>query len=95
MALQLIVDTLSVLQSVIVILGLVIIYYATRGYRKTKNKSLLFLGLGFFFVTIGAVAAGLLFQFLNIDLYDVETIAAASEVIGFSLIVYSIVGMRS
>jgi hypothetical protein len=92
---SLIVATLSVLQSVIVILGLIIIYYATRGYRKTNNKSLLFLGLGFLFVTIGAVAAGLLFQFLNASIYEVETIEAASEVVGFVLIVYSIVGIRS
>jgi uncharacterized membrane protein YjjP (DUF1212 family) len=89
------VDTLSALQTVIVILGVIIIYYATRGYRRTKNKSVLFLALGFLFVTIGAVAAGLLFQFLNFDIYEVEAIEAASEVVGFLLIVYSIVGMKS
>ncbi len=89
------VDTLSALQTVIVILGVIIIYYATRGYRRTKNKSLLFLGLGFLFVTIGAVAAGLLFQFLNFGIAEVEAIEAASEVVGFLLIVYSIVGMKS
>jgi uncharacterized membrane protein YjjP (DUF1212 family) len=89
------VDVLSLLQSVIVILGLIIIYYATRGYRKTNNKSLLFLAFGFLFVTIGAVAAGLLFQFLNFDIYEVEAIQAGSEVIGFLLIVYSIIGIKS
>jgi hypothetical protein len=90
-----VVDTLSALQIVIVLLGIIIIYYASRGYRKTNNKSLLFLALGFLFVTAGAVAAGLLFQFLSFDIYDVEAIQAASEVIGFSLIVYSIVGIKS
>jgi hypothetical protein len=95
MASQSVIDVLSALQSVIVILGIIIIYYATRGYRKTNNKSLLFLGLGFFFVTIGALAAGLLYQFLNFDIYEVIAINAASDVIGFVLIVYSIVGMRN
>jgi hypothetical protein len=92
---SLVLDALSSLQILIVILGIIIIYYATRGYSKTKNKSLLFLGLGFLFVTIGAVAAGLLFQFLNFSIYEVEAIEAANEVVGFILIVYSIVGMKS
>ncbi len=87
-------DVLSALQIIIVILGLVIIYYAARGYKKTKSKSLLFLALGFLFVTIGAVAAGLLFTFLNFQLVEVEAIQAANEVLGFLLIVYSIVGVK-
>jgi hypothetical protein len=91
---QAIVDILSFLQTIIVILGVIIIYYAARGYKKTGDKSLLFLALGFLFVTIGAVAAGLLFQFLNYDIYLVEAIEAANEVIGFLLIVFSIVGMK-
>jgi uncharacterized membrane protein len=87
-------DILRGLQIVILILGLVIVYYASKGYRKTKSKSLLYLALGFVFVAVGAVLAGLFFEFLNYDLTSVSAIEAASEVIGFSLIVYSIVGSR-
>ena len=87
-------DVLRVLQVTIVILGMVIVYFASKGYKKTKSKSLLFLGLGFLFVTTGAVAAGLLFEFLNFDIYTVEAVSAASEVIGFILIIYSIVGAK-
>lgn len=85
-------DILRVLQIAILSLGIVIIYYSQKGYRKTRSKSLLFLALGFLFVTVGAALAGLLFEFLNYDLAIVETVEAAAEVIGFSLIVYSIVG---
>jgi len=87
-------DLLRIFQIAILILGIVVIYYSQKGYRKTKSKSLLYLAFGFLFVTVGAALAGLLFEFLNYDLTLVETIEAGAEVIGFSLIVYSIVGSK-
>ena len=87
-------DVLRALQIVVLILGLVVVYYASKGFRKTKSKSLLFLALGFVFVAVGAALAGLFFEFLNYDLTSVAAIEASAEVVGFSLIVYSIVGSR-
>lgn len=91
---QVALDILRVFQIVILFLGIIVVYYSQKGYRKTKSKSLLFLAVGFLFVTIGAALAGLLFEFLNYDLTVVETIEAGAEVIGFSMIVYSIVGTK-
>ena len=88
------IDFLRTFQVIIVVLGIVIVYFAARGYRKTKSRSLLFLGLGFLIVTVGAVAAGLLFEVLNFDLVTVDAIQAATRVVGFLLIVYSIVGKK-
>lgn len=88
------IDFLRTFQLIIVVLGIVIVYFAARGYRKTKSRSLLFLGLGFLIVTVGAVAAGLLFEVLNFDLVTVDAIQAATRVVGFLLIVYSIVGKK-
>jgi hypothetical protein len=89
------IDVLRVLQGTIVILGLIIIYYAAKGYRKAKNKSLLFLAFGFLFVTIGAIVAGLIFEFLDPqDFLLVDEVEAVCEVVGFVLIVYSIVGVK-
>jgi len=87
-------NVLRVLQVVIVLLSLVVIYYATKGYGKTKSRSMLFLAIGFFFITIGAISAGLLFEFLNFNLTFVDTVEAACQVVGFLLIVYSILGTR-
>jgi hypothetical protein len=87
-------DLLRVFQVAILLLGVVVVYYSQKGYRKTKSKSLLFLALGFVFVTIGAALAGLLFEFLNYDLIAAEAIEAFAEMVGFSLIVYSIVGTK-
>jgi len=85
-------DILRIFQLAILFLGVVVVYYSQKGYRKTKSTSLLYLALGFIFVTIGAALAGLFFELFNYDLTVVETIEAGAEVIGFSLIVYSIVG---
>ena len=71
-----------------------IVYFASKGYRKTKSKSLLFLGLGFLIVSVGAVAAGILFEVLNYDLVTVETVQAGITVAGFLVIVYSIIGKK-
>lgn len=88
------IDILRAFQLAIVALGAVTVYYGGRSYLKTKNKSMLFLAVGFSFVTIGAVAAGILFEILKFDLVSVETVGAGFEVLGFALIVYSIVGIK-
>lgn len=88
------IDFLRAFQLMVVILGLVIIYFATKGYMKTNSKSLLYLAVGFLFVTIGAVSAGLLFELLDYGLTTVGAIQSAMEVIGFIVIVYSIVRKR-
>ena len=87
-------DLYRIMQIAIVITGLVIVYYSYRGYRRTRNKSLLFLALGFIFVAIGSAVSGLLFELLNYDFIVVETIQSATRLVGFLLIVYSIIGSK-
>ncbi len=88
------IDLLRVFQAAIVVLGAIVVYFSGKGYRRTSNKSLLLLALGFVFVTAGAVVAGILFELLNSDIYVVETVQAASQTVGFILIVYSIIGRK-
>ena len=90
-----VIDLLRALQAVIVILGIVIVYFAGKSFRKTKSSAMLYLALGFVFVTIGAVVAGILFEFLLPgNLQAADSVSTACEVIGFALIVYSIIGTR-
>jgi uncharacterized membrane protein YidH (DUF202 family) len=88
------IDILRIFQVFIVAFGGVVVYFGANSYRRSKSKSMLFLALGFMFVTIGAVASGVLFEVLKYTLVDVETVEAGSEVIGFFLIVYSILGTK-
>lgn len=88
-------DALRIFQAAILVLGLVVAYYASKGYKKTGSRSLLFLALGFVFVAIGSATAGLFYEFLHYDLASAEAVEAGTQVIGFLLIVYSILGTRN
>lgn len=88
------IDILRVFQLAIAILGALIVYYTGKGYLRTSKKSLLFLAVGFAIVTVGVLVAGTLFGLLKSDIISAEIVVAGSEVLGFALIVYSIVGTK-
>ena len=87
-------DILQVAQVLILIFGAIVIYYAGRSYSRNRSKAMLFLAIGFAIVTIGAVAAGILFEVLSVGLTTVEAIQAVSQAIGFFFIVFSLVGTK-
>jgi branched-subunit amino acid ABC-type transport system permease component len=89
-----VIDLLRLFQTAIVLLGAIVVYFSSKSFRRTKSKSMLFLAIGFAFVTAGAVVAGLLFELLQFDIVAVETIQAVSQTVGFILIVYSILGTK-
>lgn len=81
---------LNISQALILIFGSIVVFYASRSYLRTKSRAMILLGLGFAFVTAGAVVAGVLFNVAGEDLTTVETIQAASQAAGFFIIVYSL-----
>lgn len=85
---------LSVAQGLILLLGGIVVFYAFRAYSRTKSQSMLLLGLGFAFVTAGAAIAGVLFNVAGEDLTTVESVQAASQAVGFFIIVYSLTRTR-
>ncbi|MEM4311306.1 MAG: hypothetical protein QXX95_02850 [Nitrososphaerales archaeon] len=76
----------------IVVLGSLIAYYGFRGFLRNKSKSLLLLSIGFIFITLGSFTAGVLFEFFGYSLIMVNIIEPIVQLIGFLLIVYSLVG---
>jgi len=80
---------LSAAQGLILVLGGIVVFYALRAYGRTKSRAMLLLGLGFAFVTAGAAIAGVLYN-VNGDLTTAESIQAASQAVGFFVIVYSL-----
>lgn len=88
-------DSLAVFQVLILILGGIVVFYASRSYSRTKSRSMLMLSIGFAFVTIGAGLAGILFDFASYDLQTVVTVQAAFQTIGFLAIVYSLLGPKA
>lgn len=85
---------IRIVKALIVVMGSLIVYLSYRGYRRDKSKSMLFLSLGFAFVTIGAVVAGVLFELVGFSLADVYGIEAAMAALGLVTILYSIYGKR-
>jgi hypothetical protein len=86
-------ELLTVAQVLILCLGGVVVYYATKSYRKMKSGAMMFLAIGFGFVTFGAAAAGVLYN-LNQPLEVAQAVQATSQVAGFLAIVYSLKGPK-
>lgn len=86
-------EFLTVAQVLILILGCILVYYASKSYRRMKSGAMLFLAIGFAFVTFGAAAAGVLYN-LNPDLEVAQAVQATSQVAGFIAIVYSLKGTK-
>ena len=78
----------------VVILGAIIAYLSLEGHRRNGSKSMLFVFLGFLLVTVGALSAGILFEFFKHSLIDVYTFDSVMMALGFSSIIYSIYGVR-
>jgi hypothetical protein len=81
---------LDLAQAFILVFGGIVVYYATRAYVKTKSQSMLLLGIGFAFVTIGAMVAGLLYNFYTSDLATAQTFQASFQAVGFLVIILSL-----
>lgn len=81
---------LDVAQAFILVFGGIVVYFASKAYRRTKSQAMMLLALGFAFVTVGAVIAGIGYNFLTKDLGTVVTVQAYSQAVGFFIIVYSL-----
>ena len=87
-------DLLRASEILVLVFGSVIIFYALRSGRRTKNLSMFLLGFGFAFVVVGGVAAGFLFEISGLDFATVELLQATSQAVGFFIIVYSLMVIK-
>ena len=81
---------LDFVQALILVFGGIVVFYALRAFGRTKSQAMFLLGLGFAFVTVGSVTAGLMYNFFTTDLTTVVTIEASFQAIGFFVIVLSL-----
>jgi hypothetical protein len=86
---------LDAAQALIMIFGGVVVFYAYSAYNRTKSQDMLLLGLGFAFVTLGALVAGILYNLGTGNLDTVITVQAYCQAVGFLIIVYSLARARS
>lgn len=82
---------LSVVRTLVLILGLLIAYFAYKAYRRTGERHLRDAAIGFTIVAIGVFIEGVLFEFLDWELVTVHIIESVIIAIGFAVILYSFI----
>ena len=83
--------TLRGMEGAILVVGLLVAYWSLQAYRRTRESSLLFLGIGFLLVSAAAAVAGLVFEVLTGQNYLLAwTLSSTVDLLGFLVIFYSI-----
>ena len=73
-------------------LGLLITRQAYRGYRVHGSEPMLYVAIGFLFISVGAVIEGVLFDVLGLSIFMAGTIQTAVVAAGMIIILYSLYG---
>lgn len=73
-------------------LGLLITYQAYKGYRVHGSEPMLYVAIGFLFISIGAVIEGLLFDIVGLSIFVAGTIQTSIVAIGMLVVLYSLYG---
>jgi hypothetical protein len=88
--LDLTLDILRIGQALVLIFGLVIVYYAGKSYRKTRSRSMMMLASGFALASVGSVLGGVAFEIMGADVETAGTIQAVAQAFGFLIILLSL-----
>jgi len=75
-------------------LGGLIAYLAYRTYRRGGGVAFLLSALGFALITISSILEGFIYEFLNYTLLEAHVVRSTIVVVGFLLLVYSIVNLK-
>ena len=81
---------LFVVKTLMLLAGSVVLYYATKAYRRSGDESLGYLAAGFGFVLLGATLGGLVYELIRQPLIVGVVVESAFILVGFLLIAYSL-----
>ncbi|MFB6130005.1 MAG: hypothetical protein ABEJ28_04185 [Salinigranum sp.] len=73
-------------------LGFLIAYQAYQGYRRQGSSPMLYVALGFFFISIGAVIEGILFEIFDLRIFVAGAIQTGIVAVGMLFVLYSLYG---
>ena len=76
-------------------LGLSITYQAYRGYRVYGSEPMLYVAIGFLFISVGSVIEGILFDVVGLSIFVAGTIHTTLVAAGMLIILYSLHGQMS
>ncbi|SEW28356.1 DUF7521 family protein [Natrinema salifodinae] len=81
---------LAVVKTLVLVVGSVITYFAFKAYRRTRQRALGYLAIGFGLVTLGLVLAGMLYELLAVPLAMGILLESLLVLAGFLVIAYSL-----
>lgn len=81
---------LVALKSVTLLLGGAVTYFAVKAWQRTGSPALRSLAIGFGFVTLGSLLAGIADQAFAVERTSAVLIESALTAVGFAVIVYSL-----
>ena len=73
-------------------LGFLIAYQAYRGYREFDSRPMLYVAVGFLFISFGAVIEGILFELAGFSIVLAGTVQTAIVAVGMLFVLYSLYG---
>lgn len=73
-------------------LGVLITYQAYRGYRTHGSDPMLYVAIGFLFVSVGAVIEGVLFEIVGLSIFTAGAIQTSIVAVGMLVILYALYG---
>ncbi|WP_336000550.1 DUF7521 family protein [Halorientalis halophila] len=73
-------------------LGLLITYQAYKGYSVHDSQPMLYVAIGFLFISVGSVIEGVLFDLVGLSIFLAGTIQTAIVACGMLVILYSLYG---
>ncbi|MCG1004526.1 MULTISPECIES: hypothetical protein [Halobacterium] len=82
--------TLVALKTITLALGGAVTYFALKAWKRTGSPALRSLAIGFGFVTLGSLLAGLADQVLAVERTLAVLTESALTAVGFAVIVYSL-----
>ncbi|MBZ6493709.1 DUF7521 family protein [Natrinema longum] len=81
---------LTVVKTLVLIVGGVITFFAYKAYRRTQQPALGYLALGFGLVTLGLVLAGMLYELFSMPLATGILLESLLVLAGFLVIARSL-----
>ena len=75
---------LAIAKTAVLVLGVAIAALAVLAYRQTRDRSMLYLGVGFTFIAFGSFIEGVLFELLDWNLMTVQTVESGFVLAGLA-----------
>lgn len=83
---------LIIAKLITVILGFTIAYQAYQSYRRFNGKPMLYVAIGFIFISVGAIIEGVLYEFDVLSIYQASAIQTGIVALGMLFVLYSLYG---